>query len=325
VNDLLPRLPLAIVAGPLLIAILAFAYAAPTNSSGLQYGQEQLTFTGKSFTFTKSLSTVSIRTFTIRTLPICSVNIPPPLVTWSIDAPGTVQVTFSFTSSPPAVSDWGTLECGSDGICRVNVQVTGPAPPNCYVMWMTHKDSQTYKVPDDACGFEVWVNGNYATSVSFKSDCPGLQAPSGGGLWTDRSYYYLGETATVFLSYSKPGKCTEDIVTYDVIGMHDGSQVALLDTFGGSSTVGCWAPKEYKYAPTDDGLYTVQFIREDSEAPLLISEAEFQVGYGDSNESPVGGVISPVNTLTILAPYLALLGLTGVVMSVVAIRKKHRD
>jgi hypothetical protein len=189
---------------------------------------------------------------------------------------------------------------------------------------MTHKDSQTYTVPDDACGLEVWVNGDYATSVSFESECPGLHDPSGGGLWTDRSYYYLGETATVFLSYSQPKECTEDVVTYDVIVVDDGSQVALLDTFGSSSTVGCWLPKEYKYAPTDDGLYTVQFIREDSEGQLLISEAEFQVGYDGSNESPVGGVISPVNTLAVLAPWLVVIGLVGCIGTVVVVAKPWR-
>jgi hypothetical protein len=188
---------------------------------------------------------------------------------------------------------------------------------------MTHKDSQTYTVPDDACGFEVWVNGEYATSVSFESDCPGLHDPSGGGLWTDRSYYDIGETATVFLSYSEPEECTMDVVTYDVIVVRDGSQVASLDTFGSSGTMGCWDPKEYKYAPTDDGLYMVQFIREDSEAPLLISEAEFQVGYGGSNESPVGGVISPVNTLAVLAPWLAVIGLVGCAATVVVVAKKR--
>jgi len=166
------------------------AYAAPTSPSGLQYGQEQVTLSTKSLT--KSLTT--IRTFTIRTLSICHVNIPLPLVTWSPGPPRTVEVTFSFTSTPPGVSDWGTLDCGSDGICRVNVQVTGPAPPDCLVGWMTHKDSQTYSVPDDACGFEVSVNGNYVTSVSFNTDCPNLQDPNEGGLWTDRTYYRLGET-----------------------------------------------------------------------------------------------------------------------------------
>jgi hypothetical protein len=43
-----------------------------------------------------------------------------------------------------------------------------------------------------------------------------------------------------------------------------------------------------------------------------------------SYSTPVGGILTSVNKLAVLAPYLALLGLTGLALAVVVVRKRKR-
>ena len=77
-----------------------------------------------------------------------------------------ITLTFGFGSTPPAVTDWGDSSFACNGNeCDIYVQVVGPQPPNCLVLWMAHKNTHTYTIPQGngpITNICIFVNGNEA-------------------------------------------------------------------------------------------------------------------------------------------------------------------
>jgi len=116
-------------------------------------------------------------------------------------------------------------------------------------------------------------------------------------------------------------------ILHDVVVLLSGNVVATLDS--NIDPQACGGESVYSYHPIADGAYVVQFrdtyqpLEAAANPPTVVAQAEFEVG-SDLNGSPVCGVVEPVNTFALVAPWLAVLGLVGCISTVVVVAKKHR-